>query len=344
MTKYRADFEVMAASVLGGGIPSITLNTHEPPFEVTFRNAPLDDKGHSPHLIASVIGDCKSLRDAPDAFRQILAYCLDVMAFSTHTSFRINQCVLVMEWEQYQKDRRSLIQKKFDMNDPPDPSMTPECGNTAQLIIDLKPKDYIERALQWFRYAVIGTQPEEQFQYFWLAIEVIAEGSKTSERIPIPCSKCNAPLVCSDCGDTPTRIPMPQQAIREWIDKLYGSNSKEVYRILNAARNHLLHGGSKESLAAKLRVSTDVIINTAGALAWGMIFQSLNFARPPIFFHRGGDFVSKVMVMSGDLTFSLPEQDGYPLEDKMPRINLDMTTSFREGFPELQPLNEPPAA
>ena len=137
---------------------------------------------------------------------------------------------------------------------------------------------------------------------------------------------------------------MPQQAIREWIDKLYGSNSKEVYRILNAARNHLLHGGSKESLAAKLRVSTDVIINTAGALAWGMIFQSLNFARPPIFFHRGGDFVSKVMVMSGDLTFSLPEQDGYPLEDKMPRINLDMTTSFREGFPELQPLNEPPAA
>jgi hypothetical protein len=332
VTRFRADYEVVSSSVLDENLPTFSVNVPDSGFSVSFRNATQDDNGHVPNLIASVIGTSESISAAADEFRNVLARCLDVLTFSTHAIFKIYQCILVMDWEPFQKERHVIFQRKFGTFEPPSPDIVSQCAATTQAVLDLNPPVHIERALQWFRYAIIGEQPEEQFQYFWLAMEVIAEATRTKDKVEIPCAECGSHLECSSCHHIPTRIPMPQQEIRNWADKIYGTNGPAIFRTLNSARNHLLHGGSRESLAAKLKVpSTDVIINTAGYLAWHMIFGAMKFPTPPPFFSQGGDFVTKSLIFSSDLSITYDGIDEQPSDDAIPKLAIQMKTKF--GLP-----------
>jgi hypothetical protein len=123
---------------------------------------------------------------------------------------------------------------------------------------------------------------------------------------------------------------MAQQAIRQWVKRVIGENkSDEAYRILNSARNHLLHGGSRDSLEGKVKVSTDEIINVAAHVAWRMIYSCLPLRDQITFFERGGDFNNKSLIFAANLRFTHTGPEEHPAEDTIPRPELSMMTSFQ---------------
>jgi hypothetical protein len=98
-------------------------------------------------------------------------------------------------------------------------------------------------ALKYFRYGLLDEQPEDQFMWLWLALEIVAENLKEKVRVPIACSACGANVKCAHCGDEPMRIPMAKQAIEQLIATVVDEKSiAEVAKRQFAARNGLMHG------------------------------------------------------------------------------------------------------
>jgi hypothetical protein len=191
MPKFRADFIVKCSLVLPSEAPLVIAGED---IEITFRNAPADAEGHVPELLAEVIGSCVSIQDVPSQFRERLADQLDVISFATQSSFSIDQCLRVLDWEPFQKTRRILPAQKFDPLYPPSPDLSPEIMETVQAIVRSKPARHVMRAMREFRRGVIETDLSDQFLRFWAALEVIAMAEKETERVPIQCPRCHNDL------------------------------------------------------------------------------------------------------------------------------------------------------
>jgi hypothetical protein len=329
MSKFRADYDVSGSLVLPVGSEAYVLHGEEPSFEITLRNAHPDAQGHIPYLRVQVVADCDTIDRFPAVSRGLLAAQLDILSFVTHSTFMIDRCLRVLDWEPHQKTRRLRPIRSFDPLYPPDPDLRAELLSTVQKIIQTKPSASILRALRCFRYGVIQQQPEDQFQQFWLAIETIAEAEKETTRIPIPCPKCQGKLFCATCNETPTRRPMARQAIRELIQQLASGGGDDIYRLLVKTRDHLLHGRSPTAVEVEVGRPLEQVVNEAAAAAWNAIMFSIPKLEDPAFGHRGGDFVRRKLAVIPDTTFDYEGPAEHPPDDAIPSIDISMQVTFR---------------
>jgi hypothetical protein len=252
------------------------------------------------------------------------------MSFATHAIFFIDQCLRVVEWEEFQRRRRILPMQKFDPLSPPAPDLQKVLLETVQAIIQLQPKRYVIRAMHLFRLGVIEKDPADQYLRFWSVLETIAEVTKETERLAIQCPKCRADLFCEKCNETPTRRPMASQAIRELLMKI-NTEGERLFRMLSDTRNHLIHGGSVESLEQKIGIPLANAINEAAGAAWHAILSCM----PELpgsqyhFGHRAGDFVHRDLVVSADMLIEHVGNEPHPAEDKIPKVQISIQTAFR---------------
>jgi hypothetical protein len=328
MPRFRADYDVRGGLVLPIGSEPFVLRGDNPAFELIIRNGDPNGEGHIPSLVVQVVADCDSIDRFPAVSRAILTEQLDVLSFATHSTFMIDRCRRILDWEPHQKTRRLRPLQTFDPLYPPDPDLRAELLSTVQKIT--KPSAPILRALRCFRYGVIQRQPEDQFQQFWLAIETIAEEAKDRTRVPIPCPKCQGELFCATCNETPMRRPMARQAIRQLIQELTGGRGEDIYRLLVETRDHLLHGRSPDSVEAVLGRPLEQIVNDAAAAAWNAIMFLLPKLEEPVAFgHRNGDFVHRDLVVTPDMTFEYEGDAEHPPDSAIPSINISMRVSFK---------------
>jgi hypothetical protein len=327
MSKFRADFHVKGSLVLPFAPEPLVISGENP--KMLFCNADPDASGHTPALIVRVIADCDAIDKVAEQFRALLAQQLDVLSFVTHSAFRIEECQRVIDWEPHQKSRRIRPMKKFDRSDPPDPELRRELIDTAQAITRAGLEDYVMQALRSFRYGVIEQQPEDQFQHFWLTIETIAEGSKITTKVPIPCPKCRGALFCSDCNESPMRRPMARQAIRELLSALRQDGGGQFYRDLVKTRDHLLHGRSPDTVEKEVGHPLPVLVNEAGRAAWHAILHSMpRLEGTPTLAHRDGHFVNDVIILTPDMIFEYDGIAPHPSEAQIPKVEMSMQTRF----------------
>lgn len=328
MPTYRADYEVKSSLVNPPQGAPFVIKGQEPPFEIELRNAKFDKNNHIPGLIAVVVAQAENLDQVVTSFRTLLAHQLDILSFSTHSTFEIVQCMRAMEWEPYKKTRAFKVLNTFDPLYPPIPQLNSVYANTVQAISNGKPADYVIRAMRCFRYGVLDKQPEDQFQNFWLAIEVIAEGRKPTERVPIDCPKCRKALYCASCEVHPDRRPMARQAIRQLINDIVPKKqAHEVDRVFGIVRNKLLHGSSLDTIEAEVKIPISNIVNKAGWVAWHAILSAMpeSVNRTELNFgHRDGQFAHGDLVPSMIGTFEHDGQSEHPAEEKIPMIEISM--------------------
>lgn len=99
---------------------------------------------------------------------------------------------------------------------------------------------------------IASKAPDDQFTFFWLVIELIAQVIKEPAPVPDRCPKCKTPLYCSDCQATPLHRPYARQAIEQLFGKYCSDEPEEFYRRANEARNMLIHGEDVEAIEAAL--------------------------------------------------------------------------------------------
>ena len=187
-------------------------------------------------------------------------------------------------------------------------------------------------ALRNFRYGLIDRQVQDQFQRFWFAVEVIAEGLKETEKTTIPCPKCQNALYCSTCKELPQRRPMARQAIFGLIQKIVGQEGEKVYRKLVRVRDGLMHGRSQSSIEAEAAQDFASLVDEMATLAWHAIMAAMpeRLGSTPLrFMHRDGRFAARELRVGPVGSFDCDEALDYPPEDKIPDIKISMDTTFR---------------
>ena len=134
------------------------------------------------------------------------------------------------------------------------------------LAFDIPPA--VRRALRWYRLGIDADGPDDQFTYFWFAIEILAEFQKPTKRVHDKCSKCQSALYCEKCDDHPTHKPYAKQAIRQLMMESDKTCDEAIVTMLDETRNNLLHGSTLKEIESKLPEPHESVVNVLGKILW----------------------------------------------------------------------------
>lgn len=331
MPTFRCDFDVIGDLVLPADVTDLRLSDPGG-FTTTFRNGLRDGNGHPTGLVVIVEGTAGSIDAAEDDLRRYLAAKLDLLAFATHSRFKIVAPRRLIEWEANQKERKFKAFHTVDARYPPDPELIGQYLETVQTLDNATPPAFARTALKYFRYGLLDSQPEDQFMRLWLSLEIIAENLKEKDRVPITCLACNAAMTCGACGDKPSRVPMARQAIEHLIAKITGQAASAVSKRQFTARNGLMHGRSCESVEEECGTPLSAIVDELGAITWTAIMSTISFGDGPElnFGHRGGEFANNSLVMSIVGSFDHTGDGPHPTDDRIPNVQIATWKTFNQ--------------
>jgi hypothetical protein len=327
MPLIRCDFHVATDLVLPVKAPDVTLRG---PNNLTCKlhNGAVDKDGHVSELIAVVVAEVTSMDRAENELRGLLASQLDLFAFVVQSRFQILSPIRAIEWEPRLKKRHGRIFHEQDPYYPPAPDLAPEFGTSINQLNDATLPDYVRAALKLFRYGLLGRYPEDQFMYFWLAVEILAENSKGAEAIAIPCGKCGRPLVC-ECGAQVVRKPMPKDAINQLISNI--GWPPEFSKPLFDARNALMHGASVETVEKVTGESMAALMDTLGELCSRAIRALLPIPLDKTFhsMSREASFVAGRLLVAARFELEFDGNEDYPPESILAGAELSLITRFK---------------
>jgi len=121
--------------------------------------------------------------------------------------------------------------------------------DTAERILAMQAGPAHQAAMRWHRIAVQEGVLEQQFSYFWFALEIVAEVEKGPERVPSLCPRCRTALYCEQCQTHPVHRRYPGEAIQELVRRVQLDRPNEVFETLQRIRHTLMHGGRIADIA-----------------------------------------------------------------------------------------------
>lgn len=325
MPTARTEFSIEPDLVFpDSGYVGVLLDTA--PLSIDLRNGSADHEGHVVELIGTVTGPVSSLENASSEQRDSLATWLDVLALVTRSRFTIIRPIRSVEWEARKVERRLFKFVEQDSRYPPEPTLADDLLQSVRTISGMDLQPYIWKALKYFRYGLLERSSEDQFVRFWHALEIMGENLKSKQQVPITCSQCHSPLVCT-CGKPAMRTPMAKQAIDELIGQIVGSKAEEVSKRLFDARNTLMHGGSPESVEKKIGRPMAAIVNELAALTWQTLMKALPSQERLVIGDRT-DIGNGILTARAEIRFEHKEDRDHPSLEKIPDIKATILNSF----------------
>lgn len=339
MTQYRGLFEVKADLALRQDLPEANIDLNG--YRLRLRNGPVADDGHVHLLIAVLIGESASIKEAVDDLQAALAEHLDYLSFATQSRFEIVECKSVVDWTPGLKERQVLVMQRFDPRFPPNPELDYATVETAAAFIGAKLPQFLKTAFSAYRAGCIDKVQTDQFKSFFSVLELIAENIIEKAKVPISCQACKKNLVCSACSTEAMRTPFAKQAIEEIIEKITGHTKSTIAKNIFLFRNGLTHGRRTKSMEKEYGEPLEKYVNIVGQLAWRAL---LNAAGPYLgegaalkFSSHDGKFVVGNVRASSLLVMTQASAGDVPTEDEIPTAQIKQIVTFDMNHAEKHP-------
>ncbi len=223
--------------------------------------------------------DAPNLQDAKEVAEERLVDCLNMLVLTTASRFSKHRTRQIVDCSAPEKDgMRNLLMwgDSIDHEDPT-PFLDDKTEKTLERLLAFDPPPVLRRAMRWYRIGVNSTIPDDQFQYFWFALELIAIARKPSDKVPDECPHCHSPLYCEKCKTHPVHRPYEKQAIRALITAVDKNCDDAKLQMLENARNTLMHGGTLREIEEKLPEPREEIVDVLGRI----VFLALINQFPP---------------------------------------------------------------
>jgi hypothetical protein len=316
MKTWIGDFRLESTLILPPDVPELKVKL--PDCELSIQNAAKDGPANEA-LAAQIIVRADTIVQAEEIADARMREILDVLSFTTSNTFRISRLRFLMDWtpgieirEQY-----AYAQDKFDDRWPD--FYSEHLGTLAELeaLGSIKP---LRTPLRWFANGVRARVAEDQFQYFWFVLELIAEITKETARVTDKCRRCHSDLFCPSCNSVSEHRPFAKQAIEALFVRL--KISAERQRDLFHIRNGIMHGRTRSEIEETIRKSEpEFEIGDAVDFIWRTAFMAL-FNALAIKQSQGERlaFGSPDSVVSRTFTFKALMQIGMRGDPNDPRI------------------------
>lgn len=291
VANYEIESEMSVAS------DDIRLKLQHPKghFQARIKNIVRDDY-LTPFLLSlQLIFEAPSLNEAKDVAQEKLTECLNMLAFVTGAGVRRHRTKHIVDCTPLSGMRDCLVWADSVGHEDPQPFIDENIIASMERLLQFDSPPAVRRALRWYRIGIHDSTPEDQFQYFWFALEILAEHQKASEKLADKCPRCKSPLYCENCKTHPTHRPYPKQAIRALIQSVDKASEEETIEALDKARNAIMHGATLEEIEEELPSSGEHIVDVLGRILFmalvhqfpkEILKETIQFGRPTTYIHR----------------------------------------------------------
>jgi hypothetical protein len=238
-------------------------------YRARIQNIPRSDYATPFLLSLHLYFDASTLDDAKEITEELLADCLNMLAFTTGAAFRRHRIRQIVDATPGITGMRSLLMwgDSIEYEDP-EPFLREETTRAIERLLEFEIPPAISRALRWYRLGINATVPDDQFMNFWFALELVAEFQKSSEKVPSKCPTCHSPLYCESCETHPVHRPYPKQAIQALLKSVEEGADGETFERLDKTRNSLMHGLTLKEIEESLPQPHEQIVDILGRLLW----------------------------------------------------------------------------
>jgi len=326
MTKWIADYEVESHLSLVKNDLKLKYKDPNDLYEVHVKNLNVKPPVEKPLLSVQIIIECDAIDSVAEKSKEYLKLFLNVLSFVTNTKFSIHCLDQIIDWTSG-LDMRDCHQF-LTSPDPGIPMPVLDDGILKSVNILMRrdiPND-LRRALRWFSRGVGADYLDEQFQYFWFSLETLSEQDKSPTKVADQCPKCNGPLYCKTCKETPMHRPYPKQAIEQLIKKVVRGDPEKLYNMLTEVRHALLHGDDTDEIEKSLPVDMSQLVDNLGQTVWAALINS--FKVPPgtssLMFLKTNTYSHRKLVTKTVMGVGSGSNKDKPQIEEVPKLKVEM--------------------
>jgi len=324
-----ADFTLDSDLCLKDGTEPLKLTDPNNDFTLILSNAESNPEDIDSVLSVQLIFEVSSFENIREFASDKLAKALNALTYATNSKFSQVLLKRVIDWTPGINERNAIIYVETPELDRAEPALDSDYIDAARRLLFMQSGEKQQEALRWYRLGIQANNLEEQFSYFWFALEIAAEYSKSTEKVPSKCPKCSQPLFCEGCGEHPLHRRYAGEAIQQIIARVHQINADEVFKSLQTIRHTLMHGGRINSVLDKLPCTGEQAVNKLAFVTWQAIGLMFTEADPdptkPMGLGYRDNLVKKNIVAEANITTVMPGDPNNPQLADFPDIQFKVT-------------------
>lgn len=229
----------------------------------------------TPFLLAlHLTFETPSLQEAKAIADERLADCLNILALVTASTFVRHRIRQIVDCTPGDPMRSILFWGDAIGNEDPQPILNNRFMDSVERLLAFDTPPAIRRALRWYRLGINATNPDDQYQYFWFALEILAVYQEAPEKVADKCPDCKSDLFCKTCEKYPLHKPYPKQKIRALIKAVDKEVVDSTVDLLDETRNALMHGKTLKEIEEKLPKPHEEIVDVLGRILFNaLVYQ-----------------------------------------------------------------------
>lgn len=243
-------------------------------YRALIKNIPRPDYSTPFVLSLHLYFDAPDLDNAEEIAEERLVDCLNMLAFTSGSAFsryRVRQIVDCTPASGMRDIR--FWSDAIDHADP-QPFLDERTTKAIERLSEFDIPPAIRRAMRWYRLGINAMVPDDQFQYFWFALEIIAEFQKGTEKVPSNCPHCSSPLFCESCNKHPVHKRYQKQAIQALLTTVDKECDDTMFKLLDKTRNGLMHGKTLKEIEGDQPEGEKHVVDILGNLVWkALVYQ-----------------------------------------------------------------------
>jgi hypothetical protein len=280
MARFIAEFALDSDIKLPDDLDRLTWNNDAENFQLAIKNEKPGFAYTEKALVAEIVFQASDISEARECCQDILAKALNSLAWISLSMIRQAQLIRVVDWEPGKTMREALILAQSPKIATAIPIFNQELMDAASQIYPSQKSEKSQTALRWFRLGISGDNVEEQFTYFWFALETAAEALKSAGKVPHLCPICEEKLFCSNCDCYPEHRRFSADAIRDLITQSFSDPDEGMiaFKALVKVRHALMHGRRMSSATKNLSFDDSEVTNLLAKIARNAILWMGDFS------------------------------------------------------------------
>ena len=304
-------------------------------FEVHISEKPAAENSDE-DLSVQIILSAPDIDAAEKETQNALQKFLHLLSFITSCPFKITRRLSLIDWTPGLSIRDLYAYGPKDDGEKI-AGISSEILDTATMLHSWGSSPLLDTSLRWYSAGVRSKIMEDQFQFFWFVIELIATATESSSKVPDKCPRCGGHLFCTTCQEVPHHRPFEKQKIAALLDAQ--QLPRQMIDDLFYVRNTLLHGTPREIIEDQiqkrdLEFSFDKIVDLAGRLAWNVIFNTFEKPAAGLYtprFLQVNTYVDWNMTMKAHMKMGV---QGDPLDPQIEGVTLPTISLIRPEKPK----------